>query len=52
MKDIGYGAGYQYAHDYEYAKTEMKCLPKELQNRKYYKPTARGFEGKVKDASS
>lgn len=52
MKDIGYGAGYQYAHDYENAKTEMKCLPKELQNRKYYKPTARGFEGKVKDASS
>lgn len=52
MKDIGYGAGYQYAHDYENAKTEMKCLPKELQNRKYYKPTGRGFEGKVKDATS
>lgn len=52
MKDIGYGAGYQYAHDYDNAKTEMKCLPKELQNRKYYKPTGRGFEGKVKDATS
>jgi putative ATPase len=52
MKDIGYGAGYQYAHDYENAKTDMKCLPKELQNRKYYKPSTRGFEGKVKDAST
>jgi putative ATPase len=52
MKEIGYGDGYQYAHDYEGGKTDMKCLPKELQNRKYYKPTGRGFEGKVKDAQS
>lgn len=52
MKQVGYGEGYQYAHDYEGAKTNMQCLPKELQNRKYYKPTGRGFEGKVKDATS
>lgn len=52
MKEVGYGEGYQYAHDYEGAKTNMQCMPKELQNRKYYKPTARGFEGKVKDATS
>ncbi|MBX9666570.1 MAG: replication-associated recombination protein A [Candidatus Obscuribacterales bacterium] len=50
MEDIGYGKGYQYAHDYEDAKTEMECMPKELRNRKYYQPTARGFEGRLKDA--
>jgi len=50
MKEVGYGQGYKYAHDYEGAKTDMQCLPKELKNRKYYEPTSRGFEGKVKDA--
>ncbi len=50
MEEIGYGKGYQYAHDYEDAKTEMECMPKELRNRKYYQPTPRGFEGKLKDA--
>jgi putative ATPase len=47
MKDIGYGKGYQYAHDFEEGKAdEMKCLPDELANRKYFKPGKRGFEGK------
>lgn len=50
MEDIGYGKGYQYAHDYEDGKTNMECMPKELRNRKYYEPTSRGFEGKIKDA--
>jgi putative ATPase len=52
MKDIGYGKGYKYAHDYEYAKTDMDCLPKELANRKYYEPSERGFEGKIKSAKN
>ena len=35
MKGLGYGKGYQYAHDYEEAKTDLDCLPDELKGRKY-----------------
>jgi len=27
MKDIGYGKGYQYAHDSEAKVADMQCLP-------------------------
>ena len=38
MKKLGYGRGYQYAHDYESGKAEdMSCLPDNLAGRKYYK---------------
>lgn len=47
MNEIGYGQGYKYAHDYAEGKADMKCLPEELSNRKYYNPTKRGFEGKL-----
>lgn len=47
MNEIGYGKGYKYAHDYAEGKADMKCLPEELSNRKYYNPTKRGFEGKL-----
>lgn len=30
MRDVGYGKGYQYAHEYENAETTMQCLPDEL----------------------
>jgi putative ATPase len=36
MKGLGYGKGYQYAHDYEDAKTDMVCLPEKLKDRRYY----------------
>jgi putative ATPase len=49
MKDVGYGKGYEYAHNYETGRAdEMSCLPDELLERIYYKPTNRGFEGKLK----
>lgn len=35
MKGLGYGKGYQYAHNYEDAKTDMDCFPEELKGRKY-----------------
>lgn len=50
MKDVGYGKGYKYAHNYSNAKTDMKCLPEELEGTVYYEPTERGFEGKLKSA--
>lgn len=36
MKGLGYGKGYQYAHDFEEGKTDMSCLPEKLKGRKYY----------------
>lgn len=52
MKDLGYSQGYKYAHNYEEGVADMQCLPDELKNRKYYKPTVRGFEGKLGKAGS
>lgn len=48
MKDIGYGEGYKYAHEYKDARVEQQHLPKELANKKYYDPTERGFEKEIK----
>ena len=44
MKDIGYGKGYKYAHEYEEKITNMQCLPDNLKDRKYYIPTKEGRE--------
>ncbi len=50
MKEVGYGKGYKYAHDYDNANTDMNCMPEDLQGTVYYEPTERGFEGKLKAA--
>lgn len=53
MKEVGYGKGYQYAHDFESGRADsMRCLPEELQSRRYYEPTVRGFEGKIAKGSA
>jgi putative ATPase len=44
MKAIGYGKGYQYAHDLENKVADMQCLPDNLLDRQYYHPTGEGFE--------
>ncbi len=44
MKDIGYGRGYKYAHDYNGAVVNQNHLPDRLLSKKYYSPTNRGFE--------
>jgi putative ATPase len=48
MKNLGYGKGYKYAHDYEDAITDLSCLPDSLTGSKFYEPTDRGFEAEVK----
>jgi len=48
MKHVGYGEGYQYAHDFEEKVTEMQCLPDNLVGRVYYKPTDQGFEARLR----
>ena len=45
-KDLGYGKGYMYAHDYG-GLTPMECLPEVLKGRKYYEPTDHGNEKNV-----
>ncbi len=49
MKELGYGAGYQYAHDFEERVTDMVCLPPSLAGRKYYHPTDQGTERQVRE---
>ena len=44
MKSIGYGKGYQYAHDEEGRVADMDCLPESLAGRTWYHPTAEGRE--------
>jgi len=48
MKNIGYGAGYKYAHDYEEKVTDMSCLPDNLSGRVYYQPSDQGFEARLR----
>lgn len=49
MKELHYGEGYQYAHDYEDKLTTMQCLPDSLKDRRYYLPTQEGTEKAVKE---
>jgi putative ATPase len=48
MKDLGYGRGYQYAHDYEEQTVPMECLPDALAGRRFYEPKEIGSEAKIK----
>jgi putative ATPase len=48
MKSLDYGRDYQYAHDAPDAVTGMTCLPESLKDRRYYRPTDRGFEKEIK----
>jgi putative ATPase len=44
MKDLGYGEGYKYAHDYAEGVVGQQNLPENLAGRTYYHPVDRGFE--------
>jgi putative ATPase len=48
MKNIGYGKGYQYAHDIEDKVADMECLPESLAGKNYYRPTDQGFEARLR----
>ena len=49
MKDLGYGRGYQYAHDYEDQTAAMNCLPDALTGRRFYEPKDVGFEKEMRE---
>jgi len=48
MKNLGYGAGYKYAHNFEEKVTDMPCLPDHLAGRTWYHPTEQGFEQRLR----
>jgi putative ATPase len=47
MKGLGYGRGYQYAHDAADAQVDQLHFPDNLRGRRYYHPSDRGFEVRV-----
>ena len=49
MKGLGYGRGYQYAHDLDSKVADMECLPENLRGRVYYQPTNEGIEKRIRD---
>ncbi|MGA8149661.1 MAG: replication-associated recombination protein A [Terriglobales bacterium] len=49
MKGLGYGKGYQYAHDLEDKTADMQCLPDNLRDRVYYHPTSEGVEKRIRE---
>lgn len=47
MKELGYGKGYQYAHDYQDGYAGQDCLPEKLAGRKFYEPRGHGYEKNI-----
>ena len=48
MKDLGYGAGYQYDHDAEDGFSGQNYFPDEMPRQTFYDPPERGFEREVR----
>ncbi len=48
MKQMGYGKGYQYAHDYKGSYVAQSYLPQALEAQEFYFPSQRGYEKMVK----
>jgi len=49
MKEWGYGKNYKYAHSFDGANVDQEHLPDKLKGRRYYEPTDRGVEAKIKE---
>ena len=48
MKDMDYGKGYKYAHDYPGHFVQQQHLPDSLQGKQYYTPSDQGYEKNIK----
>src|SRR5712664_4021695 len=48
MEELGYGAGYKYAHAFEHAYVPQDYLPEALRGASWYLPTDSGFEKDIK----
>lgn len=49
MKDLGYGAGYKYSHNYTGHFVEQQFLPDNLKEKVYYRPTEEGAERPIRE---
>ncbi|RCX16854.1 recombination protein MgsA [Anaerobacterium chartisolvens] len=49
MKELGYGEGYKYAHDYPGNIVHQEYLPEEMRGTVYYKPSSNGYEARIKE---
>jgi len=49
MKDLGYGRGYKYAHDFDDQTAAMDCLPEALRGRRFYEPKDVGAESGIRE---
>ncbi len=47
-KELGYGEGYKYPHDYEGGHVEQQYLPDKLKDKRYYLPKDIGYEKIIK----
>jgi putative ATPase len=47
MRNLDYGKGYKYAHDYPGHFTEQEHLPKSLKGKRYYFPGDQGYEKEI-----
>lgn len=48
MANLGYGKGYQHAHQFEEGVTDQELLPPSVAGRRFYRPTDRGFEKTIR----
>jgi len=48
MKNMGYGVGYKYSHDYEGNAGNQEYMPDALQGKAFYRPTEQGKEKELK----
>jgi putative ATPase len=49
MKDLGYGKGYQYAHDFKNQFVDQEFLPDEISGTKFYEPGENPKEKNIRD---
>lgn len=48
MKELGYSAGYKYAHNYKGNFADLRFLPEEIENQKLYSPADNPRENEIK----
>ena len=49
MREWGFAAGYEYAHNHEGGYVEMECLPDPLAGTRFYDPADRGYELEIRE---
>ena len=49
MKEMGYGEGYKYAHDFNENFAAMENRPENVRGHRYYEPGEQGFEPRIGD---